>query len=100
MATPSAQGQDGCERLAAPARAARALLVVESHRGHVPEHDSLEAADIDADLHGGRDAQHVNLVNGLDEGSLVGRVDFHDDVPEQPLPLGLVIGLRRELFGV
>ena len=43
--------------------AAGALLVVEAHRGHVAEDNSLETTDVDANFHRGRYTQHVDLID-------------------------------------
>ena len=77
-----------------------ALLVVEAHRRHVPKDDSLEVADVDPDLHGRGHAKHVDLIHLLYKWPFRLRFKLDNDVSEVPLPLGLVICLSSQLFGV
>jgi hypothetical protein len=56
VAATTANGENGGEGLPAAAGTANSLLVVEPHGRHVGEHDDLEAANVNADLHCGCDA--------------------------------------------
>jgi hypothetical protein len=89
------------ERLASTPGPADTLLVVEPHRRHVREHDCLQTADIDADLHRRRDAEDVDLVNGANQRSLASRgSSVNQDIAEEALVLRLIVGLRRELLAM
>ena len=68
VAVRAAERRDGRDRVSAPARAARALLVVRARRRHVPQRDARERPDVDTDLHRRRAGQHVDggpLASGL-----------------------------------
>jgi hypothetical protein len=95
MATPSAEGNHGRERLTTPTRPPDSLLIVETHRRHVSQKHGLQASYVNAHLHRSGYAQHVDCVNFLHELSKLASIRVNYNIAEVPLTLGLIVRLGR-----
>jgi hypothetical protein len=79
--------------LAAPASPANTLLVIESHRRHIRQHDSLQVANIDTNFHGGCHTEQIDRINKGDRGTSPMCTSPDNNVSEASLPVGLIVGL-------
>jgi hypothetical protein len=86
--------------LTSAAGAASALLIVESHRRHVPENYSLQTANVYSHFHRRSNTENINAIDDLNQRMLIVPVKIDSNVPEKPLSLELIIRLRRELFAM
>ena len=86
VAAVAADGERVGERLPRTAGAADSLLVVEPLRRHVAHQDGLQRSDVDADLHRGGDAEHVEFARDV-----VFRRLGQQDALEPALPPALLV---------
>ena len=87
-------GHDRRDRTPSAARASGALLVVRDMGRHVSERDAGQRADVDADLHRRRAAQHIDWRFAVERDVLEPELVFFDFVE------GTFVGLTSELSGV
>jgi hypothetical protein len=63
VATASTECYDDRKRLSASACTANTLLVVKSHGRHIRQEDSLQTADVNANLHRCCNAENIDFVD-------------------------------------
>ena len=98
MAAPPTERQHRSKGLSTPVGPTNTLLVVEPHRRHVRQHNSLQVADVNTYLHRSRHAEKVDGINQWNwlASPICSGLDYH--VPEASLPVGLIVCLGRQFL--
>jgi hypothetical protein len=98
MATAAAKRHHQRKRLAAPSSAPDPLLVVEALWWHVRLVHCPQRTDVDTHLHGGGDAEKIDLLTQVRQDPCFPSAILNQDSPETPQTLGAIPGLTSQLL--